>query len=261
MTLPTSDLSSAERAALRNGSFQIDNYGFRPINELGSRIGDTHLIFLVTNAVVFDRETLDPWYHATRPAREEKIGVGMPTSKLYAADDPAPPMACLVQYQTCNPTLPEATSCSEPMGVFGQMEEAHKVLTYHEKHNLTDWLMDYLTFLQPQGIVTGLGSDSLQSRTRLSAGLQGALPVNQWENDVEHWFNIALAYIQYFPVFTAAGYLSNLTEEYVLRPNSTSELKICQNQVRITHNGCIVTQAMKANCLMEENKEHGFRLF
>lgn len=117
------------------------------------------------------------------------------------------------------------------MGVFGQMEQAHKVLTYHQKHNLTNWLINYLTFLQPQGIVTGLGSDSLQSRNRLSAGLQGALSLNQWGNDVENWFNITLASIQYFPVFTAAGYLSNLTEEYVLRPNSSSELKICQNQV------------------------------
>lgn len=247
-------------AAFRNGSFQIGGYGFRPIKELGSKIADTNLIFLGTNAIVFDRETLDPWYQATRPVWEEKTGAGMPATIMYATDDPAPPLACLTQCQTCNPNLPKEKSCSKPMGVFGQMEEARKVLTYHEEHQLIGWLARYLDFLQPREIIFGLGSQSLQSRNRLRAGLQGVLPVDQWENDVEHWFNIASASLQYFPVFTAAGYFPTLTEEAVVRPNSTSELNLCQNQVRIPAYDCIIRQIAEANSYTAENKEHSFRL-
>lgn len=165
----------------------------------------------------------------------------MPAKTLYAADDPAPPLACLIQYRACNPNLPEEESCSVPLGVFGYTEEAHKVLTYHEEHNVTDWLQDYLyAFPTPRDIVFGLGSHSLQSRNRLQAGTQGTLPVDQWETDVEHWFNIASASLQYFPVLTAGGYFPNLTEEALRRPNSTSELEICQNQVRTSHDTCVV---------------------
>ncbi|KAG6354602.1 hypothetical protein INS49_004620 [Diaporthe citri] len=229
---PQPDYSlGVEIAVLRNGSFGIGGYGFRPINELGSMIADTHLVFLGTNAIVFERETFDPWYHATRPAWDMTIGAGMPSATMYAADDPAPPLACLVQYRICNPNLPKEKSCSAPMGIFGAGDEAHKVLTYHEEHNAIQWLQHYFyAFSQPRDIVFGLGSHSLQSRNRLQAGYQGDLPVDQWENDVEHWFNIASASLQYFPVLTATGYLPNLNEEAILRPSSTSELEICQNQ-------------------------------
>lgn len=160
----------------------------------------------------------------------------MPVRTMYAANDPAPPLACLVQYQACNPTLPEERSCSAPMGIFGHIQEVQKVLTYHEEHNVIDWLGDYLlAFSAPRDIVFGLGSHSLQSRNSLQGGSQAALPADQWEHDVEHWFNIASASLQYHPVLTAAGYLPNLTEEAIRRPNSTSELEMCHSQVRTSH--------------------------
>ena len=76
-----------------------------------------------------------------------------------------------------------------------------------------------------------MGTESLLSRRTLGGGIQGALPDNQWQLDVEHWYQIILAGYQKIYLDAAAGPPSSHPEEWVQRPVNEGQITMCQNQV------------------------------
>lgn len=63
--------------------------------------------------------------------------------------------------------------------------------------------------------------------------LQGALPANQWQLDVEYWHNIALAALQGLRVDSAAGPgNSGMLKYFWNKPHNDDEKYLCRNQVR-----------------------------
>ena len=87
-----------------------------------------------------------------------------------------------------------------------------------------------------ESAVSYLGVSALTAKFRLFGGIQAPLPSNQWQLEMEHWFNTSLAALQADFVNTAAGPLDPviLNNNWLIRPNLTEEHVMCSSQVRHT---------------------------
>jgi hypothetical protein len=78
-------------------------------------------------------------------------------------------------------------------------------------------------------VLSKLGDKSLSSQFLLNNGVQGPLPLNQWQLDVNGWYNTVLASIQAMFVHTALGDAGTQQAEYL--PLSSIERNACNSQV------------------------------
>jgi len=65
--------------------------------------------------------------------------------------------------------------------------------------------MSTMTGNELDGFVQTLGAASLSSKSSLVTGVQGPLPDNQWQMDVEHWHAATLVAMQGSAVDAAMG--------------------------------------------------------
>ncbi|KAI0006574.1 hypothetical protein F4779DRAFT_620499 [Xylariaceae sp. FL0662B] len=220
------DYSLGSRAALfQNGSL-LDESDFDPIPELHKPEGDIWLIYLTSSGVFFLDKTLDPWYQATHPAGAISYGsTGNPESSnltIYAQDEVGAPLACMKQEQFCRTTTPNDENCTPLQG----NADAY---TSDSAGNV-DWSKSAPFYSNPYDAIRSLSAQSLVSRSSLHAGLQASLPDNQWEIDVQHWFEIGLATLQKLYLDYAAGPTSSFPEILTRRPSTDQEKSLCANQ-------------------------------
>lgn len=83
-------------------------------------------------------------------------------------------------------------------------------------------------------IVSVAGIASLKSRDTLSTGLQGSLPNNQWQLEVENWYGATLADLQRFTVEYATGPIDPALLPILQRPQTESERQLCHSVVSIS---------------------------
>jgi hypothetical protein len=82
-------------------------------------------------------------------------------------------------------------------------------------------------------LMLNLGAEALTSRYGLQQGLQGPLPKNQWQLDVQHWMGTTLALVQLMFVNTATGPSDPSLTGWFRSANNTQEQAYCNNQVRV----------------------------
>lgn len=68
--------------------------------------------------------------------------------------------------------------------------------TKHQPGGSSGSAIYFAAKLQPWHVVKMRGSQSLTSKISLLHGIQGSLPDNQWQLDVQNWFETSLAYLQ-----------------------------------------------------------------
>lgn len=209
---------------------------------------DILLVFLSSNAIIFNHLTTDPWYNGTQ------LQV-IPTSFFYrngslaytrnytqyVAAELASPLACRVQDQFCASSGepddrdkacgPLATPIDAVDAALPRFEQGKRA----EWENRLGWFAAVLgerTLVNP--VVESLGSHALLARFSLSRdGTQGDIPDNQWMLDAQHWLEISLASIQGAVVAAANGPSNPIDLELpYVKPNATEELSMCVNQVR-----------------------------
>ncbi|KAL1623516.1 hypothetical protein SLS54_004506 [Diplodia seriata] len=64
-------------------------------------------------------------------------------------------------------------------------------------------------------------------------GVQGPLPDNQWQIELEHWHNISMAYFQESVISLATGPSRPGALRYLIPPNGTEQQNLCKNQASI----------------------------
>ncbi|KAK3987992.1 hypothetical protein QBC44DRAFT_371494 [Cladorrhinum sp. PSN332] len=226
-----------------------------PIEQLRRRDGDTYLVFLIANEALYIAPTRDDWYRATTPYGTSVLFDGNSSSTgltTYRSDEAASPMACLQQYQFCNPSLPPGTECG-PLGSFldslrgaGPLfdltpERARKGLTLEPAPETGPasrftWLSAALWVYARNtvGVVQSIGSVALESQQTIRNGLQSKeLPNDQWKRDVRNWYSIWLALLQSAWVDITVGITNSPSfEPLVSRPRNQFDQQFCSNQVR-----------------------------
>lgn len=178
----------------------------------------------------------DPWYsaHQTVPGYSLNFtGWGNLSVGAYFADQTASVLGCAKQYQICHPGNPPR--CSRWGGKQELWWLLKSVVQNEKQLNRTKWaIMSALTGNELDGFVQTLGAASLSSKSSLVSGVQGPLPDNQWQLDVEHWHAATLVAMQGSAVDAAMGPSSKEMKQFWPGPNNEQERSVCRNQVCIT---------------------------
>ncbi len=214
---------------------------FLPIPQLNRSDADVTLFFLSSQGIIFTRETNDPWYSAHRLGSYHALNFNNMSDITFLADDLVSVLGCTDQIQLCNPNLP--TNSSSPPGQTGQCNPLRGMADFaFPRYNLwaaspsqqrfVKWVDKVLGLglLTASAIVDTLGTAALTSRYMLGIALQGPLPDNQWQREVEYWVGGALTSLQGALVEAANGPPPEMMPFKVV-PNTSEEWQACWNQV------------------------------
>lgn len=175
-------------------------------------------------------------------------------------------MACAVQQQFCNSNLPEGSRCTPLSGEYDLADSLPALFQNGSEADLNRATWVYAAVfagdLGIDEIVSVLGSQSLTARDSLTLNMQGPLPDDQWQLEVQHWHETSLAAMQAFFINTAAGPNDERVQEWFQKPNNTQEAQLCGSQVRTWINHPII--AMWRGYLTRrqtENHNRRLRLF
>lgn len=222
-----------------NGSLLTPYSSFVPIPELQRLDANVLIIFLSVNEIVFAAETNDPWFGATEMVgyKTADKASGSGRVAVYYPEEPASPMACALQTQICDPSLPEGSRCT-PLGAAHDIHDAYLALYQNASEgdrNRASWAYQaWIGFSEPiSEVIYALSSQSLTARNSLMGNMQGPIPDNQWQLEVQHWHETSLALMQASFVETATGPNDPKVHEYVTKPQNAQEVQFCGSQVCI----------------------------
>ncbi|KAK8173924.1 hypothetical protein IWX90DRAFT_157565 [Phyllosticta citrichinensis] len=223
-----------------NGSAVVGSFFF-PIPELARTDADVSLFFLSANDVLFTDGTDDPWYSARAEAyRARDVTTGQYID-TYVQDTAASALGCAEQEQYCNPNVAE--SSPERCSRWGGGKEASMLAASvfggnAEALSQVDWATNVVSLnnYPLSAIIESLGIAALTSRDSLYDGVQGALPDNIWQSDVEYWYSAALATIQGTFVDVASGPADADIDPFLMRPDTDAIKQLCNNQIVLSTN-------------------------
>ncbi|KAJ3569047.1 hypothetical protein NPX13_g6215 [Xylaria arbuscula] len=233
---------------LRNGIPFRDFSDFTPIDAMVRKDADTYIFFLVGNGVLYSEPSLDPWYRATTPRYVPFVELNSTREiTYYIPDEPATPLGCIQQHQFCTLTSLGIRECgplaSRLDAIAGAAPLFNSTYDGFTKDVVpTEKAARFLYFTSQfnelsigiYGVVTKLGSSSLDSQKKLLGGFQESIPSNQWQLDVAHWWDIVMAGRQWNMLENA--YFSQHSEALIYRGRYTEKVyqKLCNNQ-RLAH--------------------------
>ncbi|KAH8883188.1 hypothetical protein GQ53DRAFT_847088 [Thozetella sp. PMI_491] len=233
-----------QNAAYFNGSFDVGS-DFIPIPSLDRPDAELSIHYLSGNGIYFNNPSNDDWYRASVPGPTAMIlGINGSTT-VYQPEEAASPLACLSQFQFCNPMLPSDKQCGPLTGL------GDAVLGSSTLFNLpTDVLLSsdsaedkrasqYFWFInvislaafRPSNIVMASGAKVLVSQQTLQSGFQGPLADDQWKLDVTNWWSMWLASLQSAFVTTASGPQEPALQVIGISPADAAQREICNNQM------------------------------
>ncbi|KAI0551693.1 hypothetical protein F4679DRAFT_593131 [Xylaria curta] len=216
---------------------------FIPIPQLTRYDADLYIVFLSPNQIRFTQPTADPWYNSSQSGSiwldyqsTEEYELTDETVREYLSTEAASPLGCTYQYSYCFPELPRDQNCTPLASRADSLSNIDQLGLKNATRNRLYWIHNAFTSVDPTPIqiLDVLGARALTSRLKLSSGLQGWLPSNQWQLDVKSWNSILLTLHQQLMISTALGQLPEFTAfdaAKSIRHASTEEEKtICLNQ-------------------------------
>lgn len=211
---------------------------FLPIPDLLAPAADIHLMFLSANDIIFTKPSYDDWYSAQLPTTQNLIfSTNFPGNhSFYVRDKPVRVLGCTSQYQYCKANVELNTNCTPMAGIIPVTSFAESLWQTENQKALFKWSSTAIMLIAMaiSGPPSSLGGSSLTSRYSLSNGIQGPLPDDQWQKEVEHWFTVTLADLQRLVVEAATGPMDMAMNQFLIRPQTSEEHLLCRSQVSNT---------------------------
>ena len=215
-----------------DGTLLKEKSDFAPIPALEANATDVTLFFLSTNGVAFTKPCDDSWYHAHTQKTASLIGSGEPAT-FYVGEEPARVLGCATRYQFCNPDPKIGRSCTPLTGIFTATAAAGALWQTKKQQDFFNTIST--SILTGAGglydIVVTTGISSLIARHGLAVGVQGLLPSNQWQLEVENWFGVTLADLQRVTVELVTGPADPAIFRFLERPQTDEERLVCRSLV------------------------------
>ncbi|KAH7304338.1 hypothetical protein B0I35DRAFT_465311, partial [Stachybotrys elegans] len=217
-----------------------------PIRHLLTPNSDLSILFLSGNGILYMENFDDDWYRGTQLFGNATDGQSI--IPIYMPQEAASPLVCTHQYQFCNLAKPGESGCGPLAGSIDAVERASPLFnaTIEEIDSYTApignadavrfwhlWMISRVNVIDPQEIISVLGSNILTSLNSLLTGYQLAPTVDQsrqWQSDVENWFATLMAVLQAAFAFAPLGPdPSRIMETDYADANPTVD-KLCKSQ-------------------------------
>lgn len=218
-----------------DGTLLKEKSAFAPIPALWANATDVTLFFLSANDVTYTEPSNDPWYAAHLQVELPDPSAASPNATIpaYLRDEPARVLGCATRYQFCNPDPAAGKSCTPLTGILPATAAADALWrTDKQREFFNTSSNQILTGASglPE-IVSYTGISSLTARHGLGQGMQGPLPSNQWQLEVENWFGATMADLQRATVEYATGPTDQAMFRFLERPQTDGEHLVCQSLV------------------------------
>lgn len=177
----------------------------------------------------------DPWYsaHLQFPGVVLRSHNLKGNASVWFRDNPVSVLGCAEQFQFCNPHLPANSSCTSLVGLDKALNMTDSLWRSPAQNTSFSGISyafgEYGIHLDD--IVDSLGVSSLTARNSLYGGVQGPLPNNQWQLEVQYWHSISMALLQREVVEQATGPTSETVYPWLVKPQTKGEQALCHNQV------------------------------
>jgi len=219
----------------------VGNTEFDPIPELQVNNSDIHLIYLTSRNIQYMNMTDDPWFSAHSSASNRSWDVLPGGRNVFYADEAAPALGCVAQYEACFPD----GSCSSLSSISDTLDAMASSENYKDLANWIGQGSGLATYAGLQAPVKVLGGAFLGAKYSLGAGTQIPLPSNQWQSEVERLFQITLAEMQISFVDTATGPDNDaMWDLFTTPPVTDTEHRLCRSQVG-SESRCYMIQPTK----------------
>jgi hypothetical protein len=199
---------------------------------------DVSVAFLAQNSVQYSLPVSDPWFSA-----HQIFNYSLPDNPvlLYGPDQFLTAMACIDQYQMCNPTT-SPYACTI-VGSELDMREGVLEIGLNDYQMATARRLSYALRLTTNYLtLNSLGDTALLARDRLTGTINQGLPDNQWQIEVQGWFETSLAKLQSYVVEWVANLADLGPSGSVIAPSPSgnaidlASLDLCANQ-RVRNTG------------------------
>ncbi|KAL4893564.1 hypothetical protein BDV59DRAFT_193051 [Aspergillus ambiguus] len=227
-----------------------------PRDELNRTDADISIFFLNSN-VMYEFPTDDPMFSAHVSALGELAKLDGNTSiaefdNWYMADAPTTILGCTDQFQICNG---RSGICSELQGI-QSFTKADKMIEFVQKYHLTAvqtdtfvLLTNFLALNNMYYSIYGRTTYALRAQETLSNLNQvAALPNNQWQIEVQSWFETNLAKLQERSVEFATG--PRQSREGRKRLDQTDQSPLCKAQKVRCPAGNISFSVLGISCII-----------
>lgn len=199
---------------------------------------DIAVYFLSAQDILFESEVDDPWYSShTYTTEAIDSATGTVIGRLYVADKPVNAIACATQEQYCTSESSKGgRRCGPQHGHYtkaGLMEKLDK----QEKLRflaIADYFMNLLS--TPDRMAATVGPLALLARATMAFNIQGGLPRDQWQKEMENFASMHLAHHQNAMLFRVKGPTTPEIAKFWVKPaqNETHYRSLCDNQVWMT---------------------------
>jgi hypothetical protein len=192
-------------------SSKSDGFGFQvfalaarievwePIAPLQVGEGDVAAVVLTSNSIGFQAPVEDIWFAANTPVN---LGAGLPVQ--YNADANMTVMGCVDKLRICNPSSNPST-CTVLSGWLDLFNAYTSIGLNNYQLATAQRLIPRLADCSTFYAINGLGDNALLVRRNVFQNLCTGLPANQWQIEVQGWFETSLAKLQAYVVEYAAN--------------------------------------------------------
>jgi len=217
-------------SAIDNDQVPSDDF-WQPIEELLVPDADIGAYFIQMKDIRYLKPVTDLWFEALDTTFSSEAEYGNQTS--YYAARPIRALACIQQYQFCNPSLEEDKSCTLLNGIFEATRIASSTL-FPQPKDSERFLWSLGAIRDMAGgfneFITWLKSGSLLASDYVSDIGQDGLPDNQWELELEHWFKFTMADLQRAVLDQATGPVIPEAMPFHSAPTSPAARAVCGSQ-------------------------------
>lgn len=169
-----------------------DELGWDPLPPLVVPNASTTLLLLESNSMNYNQPVEDPWFSAhIVPPPSARVS----TKSTYQADSPVSAMACINQYQVCNPAT-SPINCTI-LGGYNEVSRQRYKMNFNDHQEVIIMFdLGAIGTSTTYWVTNGLGMAPLLAQEMATGLTSAGLPNNQWQLEFQTWFKTTLASIQ-----------------------------------------------------------------
>ncbi|KAB2571688.1 hypothetical protein DBV05_g9664 [Lasiodiplodia theobromae] len=220
--------------AYRGGIPDNEQTDWLPIPELRPDDADVAFIAVIGHSVTFIEQVNDPIFSAHRPAGMKNVNPQWPDSRdmTYFSDHTDGIMACTMQHQICDPNKPPKRGCTPLTAAASLRSALNQTLSSELQRTYAKSILSLIidAHVEVVDFIQMLGITALDARNAFYGPLSNPVPDNQWEKEVELWWQGTLAALQLLVTEQVTGPSMVEAQQLFSKPQTKEEKLRCENQ-------------------------------